>query len=234
MKIALILLCAFVLALPAVGCISEDTVADAAVEEEASTIKPEPSATQPSSDTSADSFAATIENPQVAQSSCGVSSTIVSSVRDVYAVLAPDIVGKYVVVDLDILAAYDHVRFTVASDAEDYEFFGYMVDGVLHVRAAVCPCCGQVGLAHGGTCLSCHACDTTFGLVEGDDDSEECSFPIGEVPYDEDEQCVRVLLDDLVEAYERTAAGEVELFEPEPEPVDNEADDTSWPRCCRR
>ena len=234
MRLVPVLLSALVLGVTAIGCSSESPVADAAVEEDGSSVNPDQSATIASQEPPANDFASTTENPSLDESSCGVSSTVVRSVRDVYAVLAPDIVDKYVVIDYEILAAYSHVRFAVNFDAKDYEFFGYMVEGVLHVRAAVCPCCGQVGLAHGGTCLSCHSCGTTFSLVDSAGDGEDCGFPVGEVPYENGESCVRFLADDLAEAYERTAAGEAELFEPEPEPVENEADDTSWPRCCRR
>ena len=70
--------------------------------------------------------------------------------------------------------------------------------------------------------------------MESKADEDECGFPVGEVPYEDRDPCLTILVEDLVEAYERTAAGEAELFEPEPEPIENEADDTSWPRCCRR
>lgn len=230
MRLVAIPFLAGILALSLSGCVSEGNDADADAGEESASAGEMLPALRPAPeeadvvDLSAHDGGSFFDSP----------STVVTSVRDVYAVVAPEVVDGYVLIGQEILAAYGHIRFTVSQSGKDYEFFGYVVEDSLYVRAAVCPCCGEVGLSHGGTCLSCRSCGTTFGLLESWGVDEVCGFPSGEVPSETGENCVAMLLNDLVEAYERTAAGEVELFEPEPEPVENEADDTSWPRCCRR
>ena len=234
MKLHMALLVAVSLPLLSAGCASSMDAADDVVDGEEVERDSADLAASPADVAPVEASAPEAEDTSTNGSVCRSATTVVSAVRDVYAVLVPEVVDGYVVIDRDILCAYDHVRFTVTADGSDYEFFGYMSDSRFQVRAAVCPCCGEAGLGHGGPSLSCRSCDTTFSLVGNDDEDEGCAFPSGEVPYEEGEQRVGMLLDDLVEAYERTAAGEAELFEPEPEPVENEADDTSWPRCCRR
>jgi len=232
MRPAVVLFFSVVVALLATACAPGESVADPAAEAVPSQENVDESvAVQGPSNEEPDGMGAPAG---LEGQSCDVPSTVVTSVRDVYAVVEPEVADGYVLIAGDILSEYDHIRFTVVQDGRDYEFFGYMIDGNLRVRAAVCPCCGDDGLSHGGTCLSCHSCGTTFGLEDDYSDDDACGFPAGEVPYEARGNCVAMLLGDLVEAYERTADGETELFEPAPEPVENEADDTSWPRCCRR
>ncbi|MFC2008922.1 hypothetical protein ACFLUT_02595 [Chloroflexota bacterium] len=234
MRLPLALFLASSLALVAAGCSSPSGFADAAVDDDEAIVDSVGPASPIAEDAAAEESTAEIGEAVAGESACRGSTAVVSTVRNVYAVLALEVVGDSVIIDRDLVYSYGHVRFAVMSGGNDYEFFAYMIDDQFYVRAAICPCCGEAGLAHGGTCLSCHSCDTTLGLVTDGGDGGECAFPVGEIPYEIGERCVRMSLDNLVEAYERTAAGEAELFEPEPEPVENEADDTSWPRCCRR
>jgi hypothetical protein len=232
MRSALILLVATVLAPMVVGCVEDGAVADMPVEDDEAVGNPAGPESGQLQNTIA--YEASVDDDTASEDSEGeVPSSIVSSVRDVYAVLAPEVVDGYVFIDSSVLGAFEHIRFTIAAAGDSYEFFGYVLEGEFIVRAAVCPCCGSHDVAHGGTSLVCHACGATYALATGEA-NDECRFPVGEVPYAEDTDGVRMLADDLFEAYQRTADGDAELFEPEPEPVDNEADDTSWPRCCRR
>jgi hypothetical protein len=232
MRSVLILLVALVLGAMAVGCGETGTVADMPVEDDEEVVSPAGPESGQLQETAGQETP--VGDDAISEGSVsGAPSSMVSSVRDVYAVLAPEVVDGYVFIDSSVLGAFEHIRFTVAAAGDSYEFFGYVLEGEFIVRAAACPCCGSDGLAHGGTSLVCHACGTTYGLATREA-SDECRFPVGEIPYMEDTDGVRMSVDDLVEAYQRTADGEEELFEPEPEPVENEADDTSWPRCCGR
>ena len=51
-----------------------------------------------------------------------------------------------------------------------------------------------------------------------------CAYPEGTLPAEVLEDVIVMSLSDLVEAYDRTASGEDTLFEPEPEPVEEEED----------
>ena len=232
MRSVLILLLTVVLAGAVAGCAKADAVADMPIDNDETIESPAgPESGQTPETTGYD--ASNDDGTALEDPGSTVSASIVRSVRDVYAVLEPEVVDGYVVIGGSVLNAFEHVRFAFTAEGESYDFFGYVLNGEFIVRAAVCPCCGSDELAHGGTSLVCHACGVTYGLSTGEA-SDECGFPAGEVPYIEDIRGVKMLVTDLVEAFQRTAAGEADLFEPEPEPVDNEVDDTSWPRCCRR
>jgi len=229
----ILLFCALLLVVSTPGCAQGAAVDDTAVEEDDAMEDPSGRAGDATAPGEVDgSHQATGGDSE--ETLCSTSSGVVSTVRDVYAVLAPEVVDGRLALYGDVLAAFEHVRFTLEVGDSAYEFYGYTLDGRTVIRAAVCPCCGESGLAHGGTSLVCHACGSTFALAATGGGGEDCGFPEGEVPYERVGGCLWIDIDDLVEAYERTAAGEAELFEPEPEPVENESDDTSWPRCCRR
>ena len=59
--------------------------------------------------------------------------------------------------------------------------------------------------------------------------------PKARAPFTGADALISMSFAELVESYERTAAGEDTLFEVEVEtPSDDEDEDTSWPRCCGR
>ncbi len=148
----------------------------------------------------------------------------------------PQIDRDAVTIPLDVEENAGHVHFSLPAEEEELEYIGYMLDGAFYVRAAVCPSCGSQGLSHGGTMLVCHSCSTMFDFVTGEaDDEESASFPQGLLPYGVADTLIRMSFAELVESYERTAAGEDTLFEVVVEtPPDDEDEDTSWPRCCAR
>ena len=156
--------------------------------------------------------------------------------RVAHAWVEPDVNGDTVTIPLDIVKNAGHVHFILPVEDEELDYLGYMLDGSFYVRAAVCPSCGSQGLSHGGTTLVCHSCSTMFDLETGEADVDDsASFPQGLLPYGVDGTVIIMSFAELVEAYERTAAGEDTLFEVVvEEPPDDEGDDTSWPRCCGR
>ncbi len=156
--------------------------------------------------------------------------------RVAHAWVEPDIDGDAVTISLDVVENAGHVHFSLSVEDEALDYLGYMIDGTFYVRAAVCPSCGSQGLSHGGTMLVCHSCSTMFGFVTGEaDDEESASFPQGLLPYSVADALISMSFAELVESYERTAAGEDTLFEVEVEaPLNDEDEDTSWPRCCAR
>ena len=153
-----------------------------------------------------------------------------------HAWVEPDVNGDVVTIPLDVVQNAGHVHFSLPVEEEALDYLGYMLDGSFYVRATVCPSCGSQGLSHGGTTLVCHSCSTMFDLLTGDaDDEESASFPQGMLPYGVAGNMISISFSELVESYERTAAGEDTLFEVVVEtPPDDEDDDTSWPRCCGR
>lgn len=156
--------------------------------------------------------------------------------RVAHAWVEPEVDGDAVTIPLDAVENTGHVHFSLPVQDEALDYLGYMIDGSFYVRAAVCPSCGSQGLSHGGTMLVCHSCSTMFDFVTGEaDDEDSASFPQGLLPYGVTDAIISMSFAELVESYERTAAGEDTLFEVEVEmPPDDEDEDTSWPRCCAR
>jgi hypothetical protein len=153
-----------------------------------------------------------------------------------HAWVEPDVDGDAVTIPLDVVLNAGHVHFSLPVEDETLDYLGYMLDGSFYVRATVCPSCGSQGLSYGGNALVCHSCSTVFDLVTGEaDDEESVDFPQGLLPYDVADALIRMSFAELVQSYERTAAGEDTLFEVVVEtPPDDEEEDTSWPRCCGR
>jgi len=156
--------------------------------------------------------------------------------RVAHAWVEPVIDGDDVTIPLDVVQRVGHVHFGLPVEDGALDYLGYMIDGSFYVRATVCPSCGSQGLSHGGTAMVCHSCSTMFDLLTGAaDDEESASFPQGMLPYGVDDTMISMSFAELVESYERTAAGEDTLFEVVVEtPPDDEDDDNSWPRCCGR
>ncbi len=176
--------------------------------------------------------AADLDAPEVAEEP----APALPSGRVAHAWVEPEIDRDAVTIPLDVVQNAGHVHFSLPVEDEALDYLGYMLDGAFYVRAAVCPSCGSQGLSHGGTMLVCHSCSTMFDFVTGEaDDEESASFPQGLLPYGVADTLISMSFAELVESYERTAAGEDTLFEVEVEtPSDDEDEDTSWPRCCGR
>lgn len=132
----------------------------------------------------------------------------------------------------DIAVSEDHVHFTIPGSNGDASFIGWLRDEAFDARATVCPCCGVEAIEWGGTSLVCRECSTLFDLGEPAEDAE-CTYPEGSLPAEISGDLITMSLSDLVEAHDRTAAGEATLFEPEPEPPE-EDDGDSVRSCCRR
>jgi hypothetical protein len=142
----------------------------------------------------------------------------------------PVIDGDVVTITVAVAASEDHVHFTVPGTEGDASFIGWLRNGEFEARPVMCPCCGAEEVQWGGTALVCRNCDAVFDL-EGGVADDSCAYPEGTLPAEVLEDVIVMSLSDLVEAYDRTAAGEDTLFEPEPEPVEEEED---LPPCCRR
>ncbi|MFW6056477.1 MAG: hypothetical protein ACOC9B_04135 [Chloroflexota bacterium] len=136
-----------------------------------------------------------------------------------------------VTIPYDVAASEDHVHFTVPGSDGDVSFIGWFHDEGFNARATVCPCCGVEAIEWGGTSLVCRECSTLFDLGQPNEDAE-CVYPEGLLPVEVSGDVIAMSLNDLLEAHARTAAGEETLFEPEPEPVEEEKD--SARSCCRR
>lgn len=142
----------------------------------------------------------------------------------------PAISGDVVTIPVAVAASEDHVHFSVPGNDGDASYIGWLRDDSFNARATVCPCCGAQAIEWGGIHLVCRSCDTVFNLGTGVGD-ETCAYPEGSLPATVSGGVITMSLDELIEAYDRTAAGADTLFEPEPEPPEEEPE---VPACCRR
>ena len=150
--------------------------------------------------------------------------------------LEPEISGDLVLISLADAEGAGHVHFSVPGPDDELPYLGYMLDGTFYARAAVCPSCASDGqLSFSSDALVCPSCDSEFDLETGQCDGDtDSSFPEGLVPYSVSDGVLSMSLSDLVEAYDRTAAGEDTLFAPEVEVIVEEEDDDDRPPCCSR
>ncbi|MBN1857484.1 MAG: hypothetical protein JW846_11100 [Dehalococcoidia bacterium] len=149
--------------------------------------------------------------------------------------LEPEIDGPLMLISTSDAERAGHVHFIVPGPSAALNYLGYMLDGTFYARAEVCPNCGSEGLSFSSNSLSCHSCSSDFNLETGIGGEDVVShIPAGLVPYVEDGGYFRIFVSDLVEAYERTAAGEEVLFERDVVVEVEEDEDDDVPACCRR
>jgi len=146
----------------------------------------------------------------------------------------PVIDGDSLTISLSVAEMDDHVSFEVPAAGRDCVFLGYFSEDEFYARATVCPSCREARIEWGGSLLVCRACGSTCDAGTGEADDGARSYPAGVVPYAVEADAIITSVSDLVEAYERTAAGEATLYEQLEVVEDDDRGDRSWPRCCTR
>ena len=149
--------------------------------------------------------------------------------------LEPEINGPLMLISVADAERARHVHFIVPGPAAALNYLGYMLDGTFYARADVCPNCGWEELSYSSNAISCHSCSSDFNLETGQGGEDVAShIPEGLVPYVESDGYFKIFMSDLVEADERTEAGEDVLFEKDAVVEVEEDDDDDVPACCRR
>ncbi len=121
--------------------------------------------------------------------------------------------GNRVTISREVAAMEDHVHFEVPANGGTVGFLGYFIDGRFYAQAMFCPNCGANTLEWAEDALACGKCGATFELISGKGRDGALDYPSGRISHAIAGNTITMPLDDLIEAYSRTASGEETLFE---------------------
>ena len=98
-----------------------------------------------------------------------------------------------------------NTRFKVQAADGDISAMAYILNGVIYVRADICPPCRSQGFTLTGDILDCDSCHTKFKASTGDGVSGACvNYPKASVSYTITDGNVVMSRADLVTAYQNT------------------------------
>jgi nitrite reductase/ring-hydroxylating ferredoxin subunit len=98
-----------------------------------------------------------------------------------------------------------NTRFKVQATDGDISAMAYILNGVIYVRADICPPCRSQGFTLTGNILDCDSCHTKFKASTGEGVSGACvNYPKASVSYTITDGNVVMSRADLVTAYQNT------------------------------
>ena len=98
-----------------------------------------------------------------------------------------------------------NTRFQVQAADGNISAMAYVLDGVIYVRADICPPCRSRGFTLNGNILDCDSCHTKFNASTGDGVSGACvNYPKDSVSYTISDGNVVMSKADIVTAYQNT------------------------------
>ena len=100
-----------------------------------------------------------------------------------------------------------NVHFKLTTEDGDTHYMAYTVNGIVHVRANVCPPCRSIGYSLDDDVLVCDRCATAFNAITGDGITGACvDYPKAQVPYEVIDDTIVMKKSDLIAAYKDTLA----------------------------
>jgi len=120
--------------------------------------------------------------------------------------IKPQVAGDTVSIAISEVNNNKIVHFNVAvASGSEMAFMAYELDGILNVRANVCPPCRSVGFSLSKDTLVCDTCRTTFKAKTGEGISGACvGYPKAAVPYEIIDGKLVMKGSDLLVAYQNT------------------------------
>jgi uncharacterized membrane protein len=98
-----------------------------------------------------------------------------------------------------------NTRFKLQTADGEISAMAYILNGVIYVRANVCPPCRSLGFSLNGDILDCNSCHTKFKASTGEGVSGACvNYPKAPVSYKITDGNVVMSKADLVVAYQNT------------------------------
>jgi len=98
-----------------------------------------------------------------------------------------------------------NTRFEVQATDGNISAMAYVLNGVIYVRADICPPCRSRGFTLNGNILDCDSCHTKFNASTGDGVSGACvNYPKASVSYTISNGNVLMSKADIVTAYQNT------------------------------
>ena len=98
-----------------------------------------------------------------------------------------------------------NTRFKLQTADGEISAMAYILNGVIYVRANVCPPCRSLGFSLNGDILDCNSCHTKFKASTGEGVSGACvNYPKTSVSYTITDGNVVMSRADLVTAYQNT------------------------------
>jgi nitrite reductase/ring-hydroxylating ferredoxin subunit len=115
------------------------------------------------------------------------------------------VVGDTVSIPVSEIENDWNTRFKVQAADGDISAMAYILNGVIYVRADICPPCRSQGFTLTGNILDCDSCHTKFKASTGDGVSGACvNYPKASVLYTITDGNVVMSRADLVTAYQNT------------------------------
>ena len=113
--------------------------------------------------------------------------------------------GDTVSIPVSEIANDWNTRFEVQAADGNISAMAYVLNGVIYVRADICPPCRSRGFTLNGNILDCDSCHTKFNASTGDGVSGACvNYPKASVSYTISDGNVLMSKADIVTAYQNT------------------------------
>jgi uncharacterized membrane protein len=115
------------------------------------------------------------------------------------------VVGDTVSIPVSEIEDNWNTHFKLQTADGDIVTMAYILNGVIYVRASICPPCRSQGFTLNGNILVCDICGTTFAASTGEGISGACvNYPKASVSYTIADGKVVMSRADLVTAYQNT------------------------------
>jgi nitrite reductase/ring-hydroxylating ferredoxin subunit len=119
--------------------------------------------------------------------------------------IEPQVSGDSVSIPLAELEKDWNVHFALNTDAGEYTYMAYIINGKIHVRANTCPPCRSIGYTLADNILVCDRCATTFEAATGNGIKGACvNYPKASVQYQQVGDNIVMQKNDMVVAYQNT------------------------------
>jgi len=119
--------------------------------------------------------------------------------------IEPQVNGDTVSIPVSEIEKNWNTRFKLQTAGGDMVTMAYKLDGVIYVRASICPPCRSQGFTLTGNILVCDTCGTKFAASTGEGVSGACvKYPKAAVKYEITDGKVVMTKADLVTAYQNT------------------------------
>ena len=119
--------------------------------------------------------------------------------------IEPQVNGDTVSIPVSEIERNWNTRFKLQTADGDIVTMAYILNGVIYVRASICPPCRSLGFTLTGDVLSCDTCGTRFSGSTGDGISGACvKYPKAAVSYTISDSNVVMSKADIVTAHQNT------------------------------
>ena len=119
--------------------------------------------------------------------------------------IEPQVNGDTVSIPVSEIERNWNTRFKLQTADGDIVTMAYILNGVIYVRASICPPCRSLGFTLNGDILVCDTCGTQFKASTGEGISGACvKYPKAAVKYEITDGKVVMTKADLVTAYQNT------------------------------